>query len=76
VAKTIQQQLSDAFGESGLTLLELKRLADLKCSPDSLSRKLRGRQSLRSGEIEKLAKALRVQVTAGKPSESKDEQAA
>ena len=45
---------------------ELIRLAKLSCSPDSLSRKLRGEQSLRSWEIEKLASALRVVVTTGK----------
>ena len=66
MAKTIQQQLADAFEDRGLTLLELKRLAALDCSPDSLSRKLRGLQSLRSTEIEAIAKALRVQVTTGK----------
>jgi len=70
--KSIQQQLLAAYtakveGE-GLTLLELKRLADLKCSADSLSRKLRGTQSLRSYEIEAIARALRVEVTAGRAS--------
>ena len=74
MAKSIQQQLADAFEQRGLTLLELKRLADLECSPDSLSRKLRGLQSLRSTEVEAIAKALRVEVTAGKA--AKDEQAA
>lgn len=67
MARTIQRQLLDAFEAKGLTLDELIRLADLDCGPDSLSRKLRGKQSLRSGEIEKLATALRIEVTAGKP---------
>lgn len=70
MAKSIQEQLHDAYKakveSEGMTLLELKRLADLKCSADSLSRKLRGTQSLRSPEIEALARALRVQVVTGK----------
>lgn len=70
MALTIQQQLLNAYTDrkerQGLTLDELLRLSALDCSPDSLSRKLRGEQSLRSWEIEKLATALRVRVTAGK----------
>lgn len=70
MARTLQQQLFDAYEarvkSDGLTLDELIRLADMKCSPDSLSRKLRGTQSLRSYEIEALATALRVEVKAGK----------
>ena len=70
MARNLQQQLLDAYTarkeRDGLTLDELIRLASLSCSPDSLSRKLRGEQSLRSWEIEKLASALRVVVTTGK----------
>ena len=70
MAKSIQEQLLDAYEgkveTEGMTLLELKRLADLPCSADSLSRKLRGKQSLRSNEIEALARALRIQVITGK----------
>lgn len=63
--KSIRRQLMDAYEARGLTWDELIRLADLKCSADSISRKLRGKQSLRAGEIEALAKALRVQVVTG-----------
>lgn len=74
MALTIQQQLLNAYTErkerDGLTLDELLRLAKLGCGPDSLSRKLRGEQSLRSYEIEALATALRVRVVAGKSIEA------
>jgi hypothetical protein len=63
--KPIHRQLMDAYEAKGLTWDELIRLADLKCSADSISRKLRGKKSLRSREIEALAKALRIQVTTG-----------
>ncbi len=66
MARTIQRQLLDAFEGSNMTLGELLRLSALRCSEDSLSRKLRGRQSLRAPEIERLANALRVEVTAGR----------
>lgn len=65
MAKPIHRQLLEAYESRGLTWDELIRLANLKCSADSISRKLRGEQSLRSWEIEKIAKALRVQVVAG-----------
>jgi hypothetical protein len=65
MSKPIHRQLLEAYEEAGLTWDELIRLANLKCSADSISRKLRGKQSLRSGEIERLARALRIQVTAG-----------
>ena len=74
MARNLQQQLLDAYTtkkeRDGLTLDELIRLASLTCSPDSLSRKLRGEQSLRSGEIERIASALRVVVTTGKAAPS------
>lgn len=67
---TIQRQLLDAYNarvkRDGLTLDQLLRLADLACSPDSLSRKLRGKQAMRTGEAEKLAVALSIEVSAGK----------
>jgi len=74
MALSIQQQLFNAYASrkerDGLTLDELLRLSALGCSPDSLSRKLRGEQSLRSWEIEALATALRVRVVAGKSVEA------
>jgi hypothetical protein len=76
MARNLQQQLLDAYTarkeRDGLTLDELIRLSRLDCSPDSLSRKLRGEQSLRSWEIEKLATALRVVVTTGKAAPAAD----
>lgn len=76
MARNLQQQLLEAYlvekRTKGLTLDELIRLAKLSCSPDSLSRKLRGEQSLRSWEIEALAVALRVVVTTGKAAPAAD----
>ena len=66
MARSIQDQLNDAFTRSDLTLGELLRLTGLECSEDSLSRKLRSKQSLRTSEAEAIAKALRIEVTAGK----------
>lgn len=62
----IHQQLLDAYETRDLTWDELIRLANLKCSADSVSRKLRGKQKLFSYEIEALAKALRVEIRAGR----------
>lgn len=66
MARSLRKQLLDAYNKSGMTLGELRRLADLDCSEDSVSRKLRGTQSLRAQEIEAMAKALRVEVTTGR----------
>lgn len=70
MAKTLQRQLLEAYEarvkSEGLTLDELIRLAKLDCSADSLSRKLRGTQSLRAPEVEALATALRIVVQAGR----------
>ena len=65
MAKSIQRQLQEAFDASGLTLDQLLRLANLTCTADSMSRKIRGKQALRSGEVEALARALRVEVVTG-----------
>ena len=72
MAKTIQRQLLEAYEaqRERLTFDELIRLANLSCSADSVSRKLRGKQVLFSFEIEALARALRVQVTAGPRAEA------
>lgn len=71
MALSIQEQLLRAFQErkarDGLTLDQLRRLSGLRCSEDSLGRKLAGKQALRSTEAEKLAAAMRVVVRAGKP---------
>jgi len=66
MARSLQEQLLDAYNESGMTFGDLRRLANLACSEDSVSRKLRGEQSLRSYEIEAMARALRVKVSTGR----------
>jgi hypothetical protein len=66
MSKPIHRQLLEAVEAQGLTWDQVIRLAALKCSADSISRKLRGKQSLRAKEIESLAKALRIQVVAGR----------
>lgn len=66
MARAIHKQLLDAFEASDMTLGELRRLASLDFSEDSLSRKLRGKQVLYATEIERLATALRVEVVAGR----------
>lgn len=68
-ASVIQGHLLRAFDEypNGLTLDELRRLSGIKCSVESLSRKLKGTQALRSQESESLAKALRVDVAITQP---------
>lgn len=69
MARSIQEQLLTAYEAKKrtekMTLDELLRLSGMTCGPDSLSRKLRGEQSLRSDEIELLATALSVVVVAG-----------
>lgn len=66
MARSLRKQLLDAYNKSGMTLGELRRLANLECSEDSVSRKLRGGQSLRAQEIEAMASALRVEVSTGR----------
>jgi transcriptional regulator with XRE-family HTH domain len=51
-------QLREAWLQKGWTLEELARRAGLKCSTDSLSRKLSGHQILTTHEAEDLANAL------------------
>lgn len=74
MAKSLQSQLHDAYEgrrlADGLTLEALTqqvRAAGLDISVDSVARKIRGEQSLRSYEIEVLARCLRVKVSTGKP---------
>ena len=73
MAKPLQVQLLDAFEErqrtDGLTWEDLTRLVapELGLTVDSVSRKLRGLQGLRAPEVEVFAKALRVEVSTGKP---------
>ena len=66
MARSLQKQLLDAYTKSGLTFGELRRLANLECSEDSVSRKLRGRQVMFTREAEAIAKALRVEVSTGR----------
>jgi cyanate lyase len=67
---SIRQQLQTAYNEAhkrdGLTLVDLSRKSGLGCSESGLYRKLFGGQPLRSDEVEALAKALGVEVVAGK----------
>ena len=66
MAKSLREQLREAFTASGLTIGQLRALAGLDCDNSSLHRKLHGNQALRDVEIEALAKALRVRVSTGK----------
>jgi len=68
MARTLREQLLDAWEASGLTLGQLLTLSGLDMDETSLSRKLRGseRQSLRTDEAEALATALRVRISAGR----------
>lgn len=54
----IATQLREAWIASGLTLPTLRERAGIKCSTDSLSRKLAGKQVLTTAEAETLADAL------------------
>jgi hypothetical protein len=62
MARPIHRQLLVVHDASELTFGQLKRLAALKCSEESLSRKLRGRQVLFTSEAEAIARALRCEV--------------
>jgi hypothetical protein len=66
MSRSLQRQILAAFDQSGLTIDELIRLAGLEMDPASLSRKLRGKQAMRTTECEVLAKALRVVVSTGR----------
>lgn len=66
MSRSLQRQIQAAFDASGLTIEELIRLANLEMNTASLSRKLRGKQAMRTTECEALAKALRIVVTAGR----------
>jgi len=62
---TLQQQFREAHRRSGLTLLQLLERSGLPITLGSLSRKLRGKQMLRSEECEALAKALDFTASVG-----------
>jgi hypothetical protein len=66
MARSLQGQLRDAFQRSGLTIDELIERSGLELDTASLSRKIRGKQTLRSTEIESLASALGVVVSTGR----------
>ena len=63
---TIREQLRRAFDTSGLTMTQLRTLSKLDVDESGLGRKLNGKQSLRSEEIDALAFALGVQVSVGR----------
>lgn len=62
MTRHIAQQLRDAWKASGLTLEELRDGADLDVSPDSLSRKLAGKQVLSTEEAESIAGFLKYNI--------------
>lgn len=66
MAKTLRQQLREAFDASGMTMTQLRTLSGLDVDESSLGRKLNGHQSLRDFEIEAFARALRVRVSTGR----------
>lgn len=51
-------QLSEVRRAKGIELEDLRQRAGLKCSADSLSRKLRGKQPMAMTEAERIAQAL------------------
>lgn len=66
MARTLREQLHDAWTASGLTLREVLLLSGLEMDETSLGRKLGGSQSLRTEEAEAIANALRVRIIAGR----------
>lgn len=66
MARSLREQLHDAWSASGLTLGELLQRAGFEFDETSLGRKLSGAQSMRIEEAEKIANALRVKITAGR----------
>lgn len=60
--RTLREQLAAAFDASDMTIGDLRRRSGIECGEESLSRKLRGLQSLRSLEVEQLASALGIVV--------------
>ncbi len=61
----LHEQLRRAWERSDLTLDELVDRAQLECCADSLSRKLRGKQTMSTLEAEALAMAMKERVVAG-----------
>jgi hypothetical protein len=66
VARTLAEQIRDAYEASTLTLDEIKERSGLDIDRASLSRKLRVKQKLWTDECEALAKVFKVVVSAGK----------
>ena len=63
---SLHEQLHRAWLRSDLSLEQLRAKANVECSADSLSRKLRGKQVLSTEEAEALAAAMLVVVTTGR----------
>ena len=63
MADPIASQLRRAWQARGLTLAALCEGASLACGPDSLCRKLAGKQPLTTTEAEQLADYLRVRLS-------------
>lgn len=75
MARSIQEQLFNAWDGSGRTLLDVAAAAkeraeragrQLDLDEPSLSRKLRGKQTLRTWEAEILAAVLGIKISAGR----------
>ena len=64
---TLREQLAAAFEHSGLSLVDLRKKSGLDITTVSLSRKLRGKQTLRDDEIGALAAALDISVSTPPP---------
>lgn len=66
MARTLREQLRDAWADSKLTLGDLLLLSGLEMDETSLGRKLSGQQSLRVEEAEALASALKIKISSGR----------
>lgn len=62
-ANRAHEPLDRARREQGMSLPELKRASGMRCSIPSLSRKLAGKRRLTDREIERIARALGVEVS-------------
>ncbi len=62
MATPISSQLQQAWQRSELTHEQLRQRAGLKCTADSLCRKLSGKQILTTTEAELLAQALDYEI--------------
>lgn len=64
--KTLAEQISEAFENSGMRPVDIMKLSGLDIDHASLSRKLRCKQKMWTHECEALARVLGVVVSTGK----------